>query len=131
MIVYNRYFVNIIHVDNYCFSDLITGLKQEGIYRISPSVGDVNRLKAALNAGTCILLLLIIQFFLSFLSFKDGMPECYKQCRNKIHSRTTPFVALHETQKLITCVVLCYISLYQLILVLVYCMYCTCKPHQP
>ncbi len=28
------------------------GLRQEGIYRLSPSLGDVNRLKVAFNTGT-------------------------------------------------------------------------------
>ena len=38
---------------------VIAGLQQEGIYRLSPSLGDINKLKAALNTGihacTCIL----------------------------------------------------------------------------
>lgn len=38
-------------VSNVCFC-VISGLKEEGIYRLSPSLRDINRLKAALNAGT-------------------------------------------------------------------------------
>ena len=33
---------------NYIFN---AGMKQEGIYRLSPSLGDINKLKAALNTG--------------------------------------------------------------------------------
>ncbi len=33
------------------------GLRQEGIYRLSPSLGNVNKLKAALNNGTAVFIL--------------------------------------------------------------------------
>ena len=44
------------------------GLQLEGIYRISPSIGDINKLKSALNTGEYFLVDLFNSMFIVFVS---------------------------------------------------------------